>query len=129
MIRHASAGHPNEACGMLLGRIVGDTYAVLKAALTPNQMRSPVRFAIPDEDIIQAYRTAAKDGMDVVGVYHSHPTSPAIPSGTDAIYMELNPGAWVIYSGLDGRMRAWIMQESIEEMSILTTSGGDIPGL
>lgn len=125
MIRHASAGHPNEACGMLLGRIQGDTYIVLKVVLTPNRMQSPVRFAIPDEDIIQAYRTAAEEGMEVVGVYHSHPASPAAPSGTDARYMELNPGAWVIYSGLDGRMRAWTMQESVEEMSIRTD--GDIP--
>ena len=128
MIRHASAGHPNEACGMLLGRIQDDTYTVLKVMLTPNRMQSPVRFAIPDEDIIRAYRTAAEDGTEVVGVYHSHPASPAIPSGTDAKYMELNPGAWVIYSGLDGRMRAWIMQESIEEMSMRTTSGGNPPG-
>lgn len=125
MIRHASAGHPNEACGMLLGRIQADTYIVLKAVLTPNQMRSPVRFAIPDEDIIQAYRTAAEEGMEVVGVYHSHPASPAEPSGTDARYMELNPGAWVIYSGMDGRMRAWTMQESVEEITIRTDC--DIP--
>lgn len=110
---------------MLLGRIQADTYIVLKAVLTPNQMRSPVRFAIPDEDIIQAYRTAAEEGMEVVGVYHSHPASPAEPSGTDARYMELNPGAWVIYSGMDGRMRAWTMQESVEEMTIRTDC--DIP--
>lgn len=118
MIRHALAGHPNEACGMLLGRIQDDIHVVRKAVLTRNRMQSPVRFAIPDEDIIRAYRTAAESGMDVVGVYHSHPASPAVPSGTDAKYMELNPGAWVIYSGLDGRMRAWIMQDSIGEMSI-----------
>lgn len=120
MIQHAAICYPNEACGMLLGRIQDDAYIVLKVVLTPNRMQSPVRFAIPDEDVIRAYHTAAKEGMDVVGVYHSHPDSPATPSGTDALYMELNPGAWVIYSGLDGRMRAWIMQESVEEMSIRT---------
>lgn len=120
MIQHATVCYPNEACGMLLGRIQDDAYIVLNVVLTPNRMQSPVRFAIPDEDIIRAYRTAAEEGMEVVGVYHSHPASPAAPSGTDALYMELNPGAWVIYSGLDGRMRAWIMQESVEEMSIRT---------
>lgn len=118
MERHAGAGLPNEACGMLLGAIDGSTYDICDVVLTPNRMESPVRFAIPDGDVLRAYQTAAERGMDVVGVYHSHPSSPAVPSGTDAAYMELNPGAWVIYSGLDGRMRAWIRDGPITEMHI-----------
>lgn len=118
MERHAGAGLPNEACGMLLGAIDGPAYDICDVVLTPNRMESPVRFAIPDGDILRAYQTAAERGMDVVGVYHSHPSSPAVPSGTDAAYMELNPGAWVIYSGLDGRMRAWIRDGPITEMHI-----------
>lgn len=118
MERHAGAGLPNEACGMLLGAIDGSAYDIYDVVLTPNRMESPVRFAIPDGDVLRAYQTAAERGMDVVGVYHSHPSSPAIPSGTDAAYMELNPGAWVIYSGLDGRMRAWIRDGPITEMHI-----------
>ena len=118
MERHAGAGLPNEACGMLLGSMDGSAYHVCDAILTPNRMESPVRFAIPDGDVLRAYQTAEKRGVDVVGVYHSHPSSPAIPSETDAAYMELNPGAWVIYSGLDGRMRAWIRDGPIIEMHI-----------
>lgn len=118
MERHAGAGLPNEACGMLLGAIDGSAYDICDVVLTPNRMESPVRFAIPDGDVLRAYQTAAERGMDVVGVYHSHPSSPAVPSGTDAAYMELNPGAWVIYSGLDGRMRAWIRDGPITEMHI-----------
>ena len=118
MERHAGAGLPNEACGMLLGSIDGYVYHVRDAILTPNRMESPVRFAIPDGDVLRAYQTAEKRGVDVVGVYHSHPSSPAVPSETDAAYMDLNPGAWVIYSGLDGRMRAWIRDGSIIEMHI-----------
>jgi proteasome lid subunit RPN8/RPN11 len=118
MERHAEAGLPNEACGMLLGTVDGPTYHVRDAILTPNRMKSPARFAIPDGDILRAYQTAGERGMDVVGVYHSHPSSPAIPSETDARYMDLNPGAWVIYSGIDGRMRAWIRDDSMAEMHI-----------
>lgn len=118
MERHAGAALPNEACGMLLGSIDGSAYDICDVVLTPNRMESPVRFAIPDGDVLRAYQTAAERGMDVVGVYHSHPSSPAVPSGTDAAYMELNPGTWVIYSGLDGRMRAWIRDGPITEMHI-----------
>ena len=92
MERHAGAALPNEACGMLLGSIDGSAYDICDVVLTPNRMESPVRFAIPDGDVLRAYQTAAERGMDVVGVYHSHPSSPAIPSGTDAAYMESEPG-------------------------------------
>ena len=41
------------------------------------------RFAISDMDYLRAERHAAKEGLTLLGVYHSHPLHPAIPSEHD----------------------------------------------
>lgn len=109
---------PNEACGMLIGIIDSNTHHIHDMIQTPNQAESPVSFVIPDSDVIRVYQMAAERNVQVVGVYHSHPDSPAVPSATDAKYMELNPGVWVIHSGQDGHMRAWILDGHIYEIDI-----------
>ncbi len=121
--RHAEDGLPNEACGMLLGRVDGAVCVVQRAMLTPNSARSPVRFSVPDADILRAYKTAERRGMEVVGVYHSHPGSPAVPSDADLAYMDINPGVWLIRSGLDGRMRAWVLEGTAREIVLRTYTG------
>ena len=41
------------------------------------------RFAISDKDYLNAERHAAREGLTLLGVYHSHPLHPAIPSEHD----------------------------------------------
>ena len=64
---------------MLLGRGV----AVVEAIRTRNASADPSRFVIEPEDHINGRRAARARGLDVVGFYHSHPRSPALPSETD----------------------------------------------
>ena len=102
--KHSAGCMPNEACALLLGRTDDTLDAVIveDVLLMENAKGSPARFAIPDEQLIRAYGIAEKRRMEVVGVFHSHPSSPAVPSSTDERYMVLNPVVWLIYSG-DGR--------------------------
>ncbi len=79
VIAHARKAAPAECCGLLLGR--GE--AVVEAVRARNIADSPARFLMDPRDHIDARRDARGRGLDVLGFYHSHPRSPAIPSATD----------------------------------------------
>ena len=127
--RHSAGCMPNEACALLLGRTddARDAVIIEDILMMENAQGSPVRFAIPDDQLIQAYGMAERRRMEVVGVFHSHPGSPAVPSPTDERYMLLNPVVWLIYSGMAGGIRAWVMREEIAEIPLEITRAGTRP--
>ena len=127
--RHSAGCMPNEACALLLGRTddAQDAVSIEDVLLMENAKGSPVRFAIPDDQLIRAYGIAEERRMEVVGVFHSHPGSPAVPSPTDERYMLLNPVVWLIYSGTAGGIRAWVMREKIAEVPLEITQAGTRP--
>jgi proteasome lid subunit RPN8/RPN11 len=80
VVRHARERSPQECCGLLLGRGV----EIVEAVRARNIADDPVRrFLIDPRDHIAARRTARRSGVDLIGFYHSHPSSPAEPSATD----------------------------------------------
>lgn len=85
-IAHEACGaYPNECCGFLLGResdrerIFTDILPVSNSQ--PGDQRR--RFAISSTDYIKAERHALSIGKDLIGVYHTHPNHPAVPSSHD----------------------------------------------
>lgn len=105
---------PNEACAILFGK----NDQVLDLFLTENIEKSPVNFTISNEQLIEGYRIAEEKKMDVVGIFHSHPDSDAYPSNTDKKFMQSNPVAWIIYSGVNKNFRAYLFESDIIEISI-----------
>ncbi|MBI3490449.1 MAG: M67 family metallopeptidase [Acidobacteria bacterium] len=79
VVRHARETAPAECCGLLLG---GDA-AIEEAARTRNASDNPSRFVIDPADHIACRRDARDRGLAVLGFYHSHPRSGAVPSATD----------------------------------------------
>jgi proteasome lid subunit RPN8/RPN11 len=79
MIGHARRDAPRECCGLLVGK--GDD--VVEAVATRNLAESADRFVIAPHDHIAAMRAARERGLNVVGFYHSHTHSPALPSERD----------------------------------------------
>src|SRR5690606_40260349 len=79
MVQHAYAGSPLEACGILGGH--GDLAD--RFFPTTNAQQSRVGYAIPEKEILQVMRTLDREGADLVGIFHSHPATPAYPSSTD----------------------------------------------
>lgn len=79
MVAHAESERPRECCGILLGQ--GDDVA--EAVPVPNIADSPDRFLLDPVGHIRVRREARARGLSVVGFYHSHPYSPAVPSKTD----------------------------------------------
>ena len=56
--------------------------------------------------------------MEVIGIFHSHPNSDAFPSNTDKKFMQSNPVAWIIYSGINKNFRAFILDSETKEIPI-----------
>lgn len=79
MIAHARNAEPSECCGVLLG----SSGEVVEAVRTRNVAGDPNRFLIDPGDHIAAGREGRRRGLDIVGFYHSHPHSAALPSATD----------------------------------------------
>lgn len=79
IIEHAIKDKPIEACGYLAGKA-----GVIKKhfALT-NIDKSPEHFSFDPKEQFKAAREAANQGLELLGVYHSHPASPARPSEED----------------------------------------------
>jgi proteasome lid subunit RPN8/RPN11 len=80
---HAKETYPHECCGLLVGDFE-DGGLVRQVHRTANQNKDRTdRFIISGEDFAQVQFAADEAGLDIIGVYHSHPDWPPIPSQTD----------------------------------------------
>jgi proteasome lid subunit RPN8/RPN11 len=85
MIQHAQQEQPLECCGLLAGTIDEQTRVgvVVKRYPLVNELASPVAYLSEPRSMFEAVRDMLREGIDVLAVYHSHPTSAPIPSKTD----------------------------------------------
>lgn len=79
MRRHVTAQAPLEACGLLAGKN-DSVEAVFRVA---NAERSPVRFRMDAQEQYDAFMRIEANGLDLVGIFHSHPSGPETVSPTD----------------------------------------------
>jgi proteasome lid subunit RPN8/RPN11 len=83
---HGERAYPEEGAGLLLGKYNGDT-RVVKAILALTNAREDAdrhnRYLITAEDMMTGEREAMRLGLDIVGVFHSHPDHPNRPSEFD----------------------------------------------
>lgn len=108
---------PNESCAFLLGK-GGDSVKVEEILPVKNVQATRVAFEVPADELLKAYDYAERNGLQVAGIFHSHPSSPA-PSGTDRRFMEINPVVWVIYSTTEGRFAAWIFGDDVRPVKMI----------
>jgi proteasome lid subunit RPN8/RPN11 len=85
MVEHARATYPNECVGAMLGRIDGEEKQVLAAMRLANSTSGSqrARYELRPEDLLAADKEARRQGLDLVGIYHSHPDCGAYFSETD----------------------------------------------
>jgi [CysO sulfur-carrier protein]-S-L-cysteine hydrolase len=88
---------PLETCAILIGKRSNNQYNILDVLPMDNDDKSEISFAINEEKLFAVYKKTESTNLDVVGVYHTHPSDPT-PSITDIKYMEINPIPWIIYS-------------------------------
>jgi proteasome lid subunit RPN8/RPN11 len=83
MFRQAVAELPNECCGLLAGRVEDGVGRVVRRYPLVNAAASGREYESEPRSMFEAMRDMRKEGTDLLGVYHSHPTSEAVPSRTD----------------------------------------------
>lgn len=96
ILNHARLEFPNEACGLIAGRdektASGWKRTIEKVYLLSNMDQSNSHFSINPSEQLQALKDMCASGMKPLGNWHSHPETPAIPSGED-IRLAFDSGA------------------------------------
>lgn len=83
ILNHARTHPTRECCGALLGHSHGERLIEV-AVPVANEARDPTReYLIPAEGMRAIERHARRRGLEVVGLFHSHPYGPAVPSAAD----------------------------------------------
>jgi len=95
--RHGEEAYPFEGCGLLLGRAEDGRKSVVRVLPVENTRETEARhnrYLIPPEAVMKAEQQAVREGLDIVGFFHSHPDHPERPSDFDREH------AWPWYSYL-----------------------------
>ncbi len=118
IMAHGAAAYPFEGCGLLLGRVEDGANIVTAVQpmqnVWPVETEKPIRFRIAEDDWRDAELEAMLNGLDVVGVFHSHPDNPPVASPRDREW-----AAWTGYSylitqidnGKPSHSRSWQLKE------------------
>jgi proteasome lid subunit RPN8/RPN11 len=85
IIAQAFAELPNECVGLLAAKLepTGDLIRVERRYPLVNALASPVEYLSDDDSMLAAHSDMRKHGLDIVAVYHSHPTTEPVPSRKD----------------------------------------------
>ena len=85
MVAHAEAKFPNECCGAMIGKIDGEVKDVTLAQPLENAYSGAqgARYELRPEDLLEADKKARGAGLDLIGIFHSHPDCDAYFSKTD----------------------------------------------
>ena len=129
---HARDAFPEECCGFLLGH-GGERKRIAEALRAKNVATEDRarRYVIDPLELLHADDEARTRGLDLVGVYHSHPNHSAVPSEFDR--SRASPWySYVILSIVDREpqeLAAWRFDESTkrfepEEIVRLSTTSG-----
>jgi proteasome lid subunit RPN8/RPN11 len=111
---------PNEACGVLVGRIESGRIVVVKVVPIKNSRPSDRSFELDPQEHYRAWNLADKEGLDIVGVYHTHPHSQARPSTWDKETMENDRSLWII-AGIDG-IKGYEWDDGVKPVEIIEVS-------
>ena len=76
---HIEACLPNEACG-ILGGIGEEVHEVIPVT---NELESPHRFRMDPVEQLAAMQRIESNGLEMIGIFHSHGHGPDDPSQTD----------------------------------------------
>lgn len=126
---HAESTYPDECCGLLLGKLTEGSKILVEViatqniwstqaseisafeAIEPTTKRS--HYEIAPEVMLKAQKSARDRQLNIIGIYHSHPDHPAIPSEFDRVY------AWQQYSyiivsvqqGKADKLNSWLLDD------------------
>ena len=79
IIDHCNAGYPNEACGILAGK----AGRVEKVYVMTNARPGPGSYEMDPEEQFRVLKDIRREGLEMIGMFHSHPGGRAYPSAVD----------------------------------------------
>jgi len=123
---HAESTYPCECCGLLLGQLHQERQVLVEVWPSENAWNAETanllgtsglidrRYAIAPETLLKAQQYSRDHGLSIIGIYHSHPDHPAMPSKLDQEF------AWPQYSYMivsvhNGKfqdLRCWVLDYS-----------------
>ena len=117
LTQHSEKAGISESCAMLLGTHGDQQWNVKEVFLTRNAHNdSETSFIISPEELLQGHQLAEKKQLELVGIFHSHPNTAALPSNMDKKYMKVNGDIpWIIFSGINTDLRAFILDANTED--------------
>ena len=107
--------YPHECCGFLYGS--DDDKRIITQAVEVNNTREENRerrFEISAQDYMKAEQFADENDLTLLGVYHSHPDHPAVPSEYDLRHA-LPYFSYIIASvkkGKPAQLNSWKLDEN-----------------
>jgi proteasome lid subunit RPN8/RPN11 len=122
--RHGESAYPEEGAGLLLGNEYGMSRVVCAILELPNTREGEARrtrYLLSAEDYLRGEVEADRQGLSVLGVFHSHPDHPNRPSEFDRDWAWPNYSYIItsVYSGRAIESRVWRLtddrQEFVEE--------------
>jgi proteasome lid subunit RPN8/RPN11 len=85
MVEHAERLYPEECCGAMLGHAEDGVKRITRAIVLENAAPEPrrTRYEVRPEDLLAATAEARRSGLELLGIYHSHPGHAAYFSEAD----------------------------------------------
>jgi proteasome lid subunit RPN8/RPN11 len=114
--QHGEDAYPSEGAGFLLGNSSADkrvVTAILELSNAREQSARHNRYLLTPQDMLRSEQEAGRLGLDVIGVFHSHPDHPNQPSEFDQEWAQPN-FSYVITNinlGMAVESRSWRLEE------------------
>jgi proteasome lid subunit RPN8/RPN11 len=124
MITYVESHAPLESCGLLAGHDA----KVEKIFFVQNQAHSAARYVMDPIEQLNAFEWIDSNGMELLGIFHSHPTGPETVSPTDvaqAAYAVI----YIILSRADSDWCArgfWIEDGTFREVNLEVTQTSNL---
>ena len=113
---HGEDAYPGEGAGFMLGNGGADLRVVTAIMTLPNAREESARhnrYLLTPQDVLRSEQEADSLGLDVIGVFHSHPDHPNQPSEFDRDWA-MPWFSYIITSVNQGRAvssRSWRLQD------------------
>jgi proteasome lid subunit RPN8/RPN11 len=142
---YAERIYPEECCGLLFGQRCGDVKSLIEVLPTENSWDDEVadafqviegsaqlesskrsRFSIAPVVMLKAQKDARARRLDIIGIFHSHPDHPAVPSEFDRA-IAWQQYSYIIVSVQQGKacdLKSWSLDDNhqFQPENILTVS-------
>lgn len=119
---HGESAYPEEGAGLLLGTVIGGQKQVTQILALANSREEGARhnrYLLTPQDYLRGEQEADRLGLDVLGIFHSHPDHPNLPSEFDRDWAM----PWFSYlitsvqAGQAVESRSWLLTEDRSQFS------------